>query len=443
MVIVMKKMRFVSILSAIALLYFPAFNSVSVSAEHVPGDDSSSTTSLPAVMPAAHSAGSNSFLTIDDLPFTNIAWKQCQYSMQVYCYEQVTVISPDGTQIVKPSLPGPSKGTPVSNCHNNSMDITKLCSVDGSDWMEMQLGGDFTQAESTNTYRWKVRTGKIEPDILMLGDTQKSVVSGNDADGWIIEIWAQPTLKAYAGGCTFAACPSVATRSRYAIEGYARELGINASWPSVANESLRSALRGTYITTNGTSQSWAFAADTFSVTAVSPHFLPPDSTGKSEVTPGYVRVFLPETYITQDRGYENVSLVTPDRVKLTVSGANATAKVTKVDGGILVDTGVEHFSAPNPEMMILKAGTASVPAVVTKAPAATVSSLKKGKSKALSSIARTKASQKPKWSASGKCRISGSRVVALKKAGSCKVTLRVLNAKKKYVVKATKTFKVS
>ena len=161
------------------------------------------------------------------------------------------------------------------------------------------------------------------------------------------------------------------------------------------------------------------------------------------MTPGYVRVFLPEAYIIRDRGYENLSLVTPDRVKLTVSGANATAKVTKVDGGILVDTGVEHFSAPNPEMTILKAGTASAPAVLAKAPAVVVSSLKKGKSKALSSIARTKASQKPKWSASGKCKISGSKVVALKKAGTCKVTLRVLNSKKKYVVKATKTFKVS
>jgi hypothetical protein len=236
-------------------------------------------------------------------------------------------------------------------------------------------------------------------------------------------------------------------------------LGINASWPSVGTEALRSALRGTFISTNGMSQSWTFASDTFSAIAISPHFLPPDATGKSAVTPGYVRIFLPESYITLDRGYKDISLVTPDRVKLTVSGQNATAKVTKLTGGIMVDTGVEHFSAPNPEMSVLKANDAAVSAVTettttSVAPTSNsvavvnystpaVAKLKKGASKTLSSLAKTKASQKPKWSASGKCKIVGAKVVALKVAGTCKVTLRVLNSKKKYVVQTTKTFKVA
>ena len=186
---------------------------------------------------------------------------------------------------------------------------------------------------------------------------------------------------------------------------------------------------------------WDFSSDTFFVTAMGPHFLPQDSTGKSEVTPGFVRVFLPESYITLDRGYENLSLITPERIKLTVSGQNATAKVTKVEGGILVDTGVEHFSAPNPQVKVLKASEVAIPVVTY--PTVLASTLNKGASKTLSSIAKTKASQKPKWIASGKCKIVGSKVVALKVAGTCKVTLRVLNSKKKYVVQTTKTFKVS
>ncbi len=336
--------------------------------------------------------------------------------------------------------------------------------MDGSDWLDISLNplnGAHAVVDLQTTFRWKIRTGKFSPDIMMLGDTQKTIIGGNATDGWTLEVWAKPALKAYLDGCHSATtCPetSVARNYSVSISGYVRMLGIQAvasqiQWPSVATEELRSALRGTFISTNGMSQQWAFAADTFAVTAVSPHFLPPDATGKSEITPGYVRVFLPEAYITLDRGYKDLSLVKSDRVKLTVSGASATAKVTKLDGGILVDTGVEHFSAPNPEIMILKADSAPVAIPVVTTPVATVpasvipkmvvSSLKKGKSKALSSIAKTKAAQKPKWSASGSCRISGSKVVALKKAGSCKVTLRVLNAKKKYVVKATKTFKVS
>ena len=299
----------------------------------------------------------------------------------------------------------------------------------------------------------------------MMGDTQKTVIGGNATDGWTIEIWAKPALKAYLNGCYSAStCPdtSVASSVSYSLAGYIRTLGVEADmklwrWPSVGTEALRSALRGTFISTNGMSQSWTFSNDTFSATAVSPHFLPPDATGKSAVTPGYVKIFLPETYITLDRGYKDLSLVTSDRVKLTVSGQNATAKVTKATGGILVDTGVEHFSAPNPEMSVLKASDAAVSVVTTTTtiaptsnsvvavnyPVAAVAKLKKGASKTLSSIAKTKAAQKPKWSASGKCKIVGSKVVALKVAGTCKVTLRVLNSKKKYVVQTTKTFKVS
>jgi hypothetical protein len=191
--------------------------------------------------------------------------------------------------------------------------------------------------------------------------------------------------------------------------------------------------------------------DTFSAKAVSPHLLPADSTGKSAITPGYVKIFLPETYLTLDRGYIDLSLVTSDRIKLTVSGAKATAKVTKVDGGIMVDTGVEHFSSVDITLEVfLKSASLSSAAAPTSNSVvavnnsiAVVAQLKKGASKTLSSIVKTKASQKPKWSASGKCKIVGSKVVALKVGGTCKVILRVLNSKKTYVLHTVKTFKVS
>ena len=378
---------------------------------------------------------------------------ECTFSSQRYCYEAPTRAGSDGKEVASPMIP-------IAYCHNNDMTSTELCLVNGFDWLEVGLTGNFSETDLQNTYRWKLRTGKLSPDIMMMGDTQKTVIGGNAIDGWTIEIWAKPALKAYLNGCFSAsACPdtSVASSVSYSLAGYIRTLGINASWPSVGSESLRNALRGTYISTNGMSQSWTFAQDTFTAFAVSPHFLPPDTTGKSAVTPGYVKIFLPETYITLDRGYKDLSLVTSDRVKLTVSGQNATAKVTKATGGILVDTGVEHFSAPNPEMSVLKASDAAVSVVATTTTVAptsnsvavvnystpAVAKLKKGASKTLSSIAKTKAAQKPKWSASGKCKIVGSKVVALKVAGTCKVTLRVLNSKKKYVVQTTKTFKVS
>ena len=459
MVCSMKKIGFVSILAAMALLLSGLYGPSPVSGVETttpPATCSSSTTSAvvcaePAT-PTPRSPGRNSNLTIDLLPQRGVSWEECTFSSQRYCYEAPTLVGIDGIEVSSPM-------TPFTNCHNNDFSSTELCSVDGSDWFEVGLSGNFSETDLQNTYRWKLRTGKLSPDIMMMGDTQKSVIGGNATDGWTIEIWAKPALKAYLNGCyTASTCPdtSVASSVSYSLSGYIRTLGIEADerlrrWPSVGTEALRSALRGTFISTNGMSQSWTFSNDTFSATAVSPHFLPPDSTGKSDVTPGYVKIFLPETYLTLDRGYKDLSLVTSDRIKLTVSGQNATAKVTRVDGGILVDTGVEHFSAPNPEMSVLKAngaatsvvtGTTPTSVVMETTPTPFLAKLKKGSSKTLSSIAKTKASQKPKWTASGKCKIIESKLVAFKLDGTCKVTLRVLNSKKKYVVQTRKTFEV-
>ena len=440
----MKKMHFVSILTASVMLFFVPFRSGPVFGFHegAPASDGSSSTtstSVPAsINTIPRSPSKNSNLTIDLYPQRNVMWEPCAFAAQRYCFEPVTVSDLDGKE-------RSASAWPSSNCHNNNFS-TELCAMDGSDWLEVGLSSDFSEATSQRTSHWKLRTGKLSPDILMMGDTQKTVIGGDAIDGWTIEIWAKPALKAYLDGCYSAStCPetSVASNVSYKISGYLRMLGINASWPSVASESLRNALRGTFISTNGMSQNWVFDADKFYVASVSPHFLPPDSSGKSAVTPGFVRVFLPKSYITLDRGYNDLSLVTPDRVELRVSGENALAKIARQEDGLLVDTGVEHFSAPNPEMKLLKADVASTTTVAPTTTVAAVSTLKKGASKTLSSIAKTEISQKPKWSVSGSCKIVGAKLVALKKTGTCKLTLRVLNAKKKYVVQTTKSFKVS
>jgi hypothetical protein len=315
--------------------------------------------------------------------------------------------------------------------------------MDGSDWLEVGLSGNFSEATSQSIFRWKLRTGKLSPDIFMLGDTQKTVIGGNATDGWTIEIWAKPALKAYLNGCYSASsCPdtSVASSASYGISGYLRMLGVNNSWPSVATESLRNALRGTFISTNGMSQSWSFSVDTFSVNAVSPHLLPPDSSGNSAITPGYVKIFLPDSYFLLDRGYNDLSSITAENMNLVTSGQTKTAKLTKANGGILVDTGVEHFSSVNVTLRVLTKNTS---ATVSNPTSATVSNLRRGSSKALSSIVKTKTTQKPKWSASGKCKIVGSKLVALKVVGNCKVTLRVLDSKNRYVIQTTKNFRVT
>jgi hypothetical protein len=419
----MKQTRLTLVLTALAMFFFVPLTSNPLSAN------------AGGVVPIPRDGGMNNNLTIDLYPQRNTNWVACSFTSQTYCFEQPTVITADGAEVA-------ASATPSSNCHNN-VTSTELCAMDGSDWLEVGLSGNFSEATSQSIFRWKLRTGKLSPDIFMLGDTQKTVIGGNATDGWTIEIWAKPALKAYLNGCYSASsCPdtSVASSASYGISGYLRMLGVNNSWPSVATESLRNALRGTFISTNGMSQSWSFSVDTFSVNAVSPHLLPPDSSGNSAITPGYVKIFLPDSYFLLDRGYNDLSSITAENMNLVTSGQTKTAKLTKANGGILVDTGVEHFSSVNVTLRVLTKNTS---ATVSNPTSATVSNLRRGSSKALSSIVKTKTTQKPKWSASGKCKIVGSKLVALKVVGNCKVTLRVLDSKNRYVIQTTKNFRVT
>ena len=306
----------------------------------------------------------NNNLTINSNVVRGVVWPNCTTADQEYCWEMPSVIAPNGVEttmnvgaLVNPSVPqmGYVNGTPWVYCHNNDIESRANCALDGNDWLDVQLTGEFTQADTQNTYHWKVRTGKYSPDVLMMGDTQKNIVAGNATDGWTIEIWAKPAIFAYRDNCFPPGCGQndVATRVSYKLQGYATMLmvGTNMTRPSVATAAQRDALRGAYISTNAMTQSWSFSTDTFNVSATSPHFLPDGTT----VTPGFVKMWVPADYVLKDRGYTSLSQIDPAFIELKVSQVSSTAKVSIVNNGLLVDTGVEHYSSPNPTIKLKSA----------------------------------------------------------------------------------------
>ena len=370
---------------------------------------------------------------LEDVPNTSEYWPRCVLDIDEYCWESGSKI--DGNGVEAPV----NESHPFIYCHRGQgFGDTSRCATDGSYWLDLgfQKAYDysvkFDASDAATTYRWKVRLGKFSPDILMLGDTQRTEVSGNEASGWSLEIWAKPALKAFKNGCaTPSTCneSTVAESVLYSVHGYMRTLGINQSWPSVATTELRNSLRGTFISTNGMAQSWSFSSDTFYVTAIGPHFLPD---GVS-VSPGYVKVFLPEAYVVQQRGYSSLAEVDQEDLSVTISGKPVTAGIERQDHGLLVDTGVRHFSAPNPTLMLLpknRAGAASAPGV-----------LKRRSSVALSSIRSVKPSLKPRWSARGKCTIKGKRLVASATPGSCYVVVSGMKGTKR-VTLLRRTYRV-
>ena len=302
------------------------------------------------------------------------------------------------------------------------MTLTNPCRTDGYDWIEVQLRS-FSASEINYIYRWTIRTGLIQPSILMLGDTQKTNVTYTDGVGWSIEIWAKPALKAYKDGCfSEQTCgnTSVAGDVQYWISGYLRMLGINESFPSVESVEVRDSLVGTFISTNGMSQSWDFSADTFTVDALSPHFLPDGVT----VTPGFVKVFIPSTYIVGPRGYPSLEAIKQRSLSVTLKQRQAPASFTLMENGVLIDTGVRHYSNPRPRV--------KVKAVQPR--------LKRNSKVKLSDIYQTTRKQKAKWRASGACSIKGKRLV-VKSSGTCTLSARVIH-KRKYVLGMERTFRV-
>ena len=128
----------------------------------------------------------------------------------------------------------------------------------------------------------------------------------------------------------------------------------------------------------------------------------------------------------------------PDKAEVSViyedgsSTFKSTQAVSIIDGVMNLSIKGFHYSTPTIGL-ILKSTRAALPVFPV---------LKVGSLKNLSSIAKTKASQKAKWSASGACKITGTNVRPLMKTGICKVTVKVLNSKKKYVVLKTQSYNV-
>lgn len=133
----------------------------------------------------------------------------------------------------------------------------------------------------------------------------------------------------------------------------------------------------------------------------------------------------------------------PDAAEVSVSYDNGstpysvTQKVAVTEGWINVSVSGFHYSAPKISMKLTSSTAANTPSG-----AATGLRVKRGSPARLNEILPTKPSQKAKWSATGPCKVSSGRLVAIKAAGTCIATVRVLDSKKKYVVLKSLTYTI-
>ena len=159
---------------------------------------------------------------------------------------------------------------------------------------------------------------------------------------------------------------------------------------------------------------------------------------------------MPASYF-EALGYASLSEFNSSSYSVTTEdGQPTTPSVAVQEDGILINLGVQHYSAPNPSITITPKFTAttstnSLP-VSTVAPTTTSSTpkllrtLARRKTAPLSSFLTTTIKGTKSWRVTGGCSITQSRLRAPMKKTTCTLTLTVRNAKKKVV--ATKTAKI-
>jgi hypothetical protein len=206
---------------------------------------------------------------------------------------------------------------------------------------------------------------------------------------------------------------------------------------------------GAWAEANAQGFSWSYNLDgTTSTTATpnklyfdasAPHYLPRVGTNDLEVMPARVQVFLPAAYFTA-LGYASLSEFDSSSYSVTTEdGQKVSPTVTEQDGGLRINLGVQHYSAPNPTIVFKSKNVAAEAAPVTQTPKTTTATktIRRSTQKSLASLVSLSKTGTKTYKVTGGCSISGKNLRTPSRKTTCKLTLTVRNSKK--IVLATKT----
>jgi hypothetical protein len=229
---------------------------------------------------------------------------------------------------------------------------------------------------------------------------------------------------------------------------------------------------GAWAEANAQSFSWSYSSGNMSssvpnilkFTAAAAHYLPQVSGQPLQIMPARVQVFLPVSYFSA-LGYQSLSEFNASSYSIATEDGQATTPTATVqDTGILINLGLQHYSAPNPSVTFVAKGeavnrTTAMPATTAKPIASVIATpvstpvfvpakaalpkMAKKATKTLTSFISYKASGTKKWKVSGGCTIVGLKLRAPAKATTCKLTLTVLNTKRKIIATKSQSIRVS
>lgn len=152
--------------------------------------------------------------------------------------------------------------------------------------------------------------------------------------------------------------------------------------------------------------------------------------GEKIVNPADIRMMLPRDYLTSLGYAQATDIPASALVVKTEDGQAATPSIVpRPDGSAVLDFGISHFSAPNPSVSLQPKNNARTSGGGL--------SMRRRQSTAASRFVNTATKGTRAWTATGKCRASGTRIVASSSPGTCRVTLTVRDSRRKVLFRKT------
>ena len=405
-------------------------------------------------------------------------WGWCTKSIVNGCIQSVTTISPTKVETIY---------TDSSALEKLSMDLIVQCGNDASpacDGNKYETNADgscvekstwvagWASGDQPNVYievvwpkksGWSVKvstsTGNYRPGYG-IGQGTTSSITTDDGDGTFTYVWTGKIETTYTGGSAFddVGGPQdydniMEWKERYnawwntaQATAIYRESAMVNLWSrdsmlkefDMSNGCSYYPFEGVWAEANANSFSWLYPSPSeiykFSFQAQNYHYLPQNGTEALQLMPARIQVFLPAEYLLA-LGYSSLAeFDASDYSVTTEDGQQTSPTVTEHDGGLLINTGVQHYSSPNPSITFKLGSSYGTPYVTPSLPATKTPPLLRVKKQATAkSIATFAGLAQPKGStvslkilssSSTVCRVSKSSLIGVKK-GTCRIKVTV------------------
>jgi hypothetical protein len=410
-------------------------------------------------------------------------WAWCSPTVVNGCVKSVTTISPEKVETtytdssVIPS--GLSYSIRCSIEPGGTCDGNKYESVSGgactvkSTWPTTSRGIPDIQIDISWSGKtgWRVKlvlsTGSYQP-AFTIGHGTVSAITSDDGDGtftytFVAEIEASYSASppsslrmGEAGGITrykewLSTAEATDSRESVHVQIWPKDHLLNQyrnaagcfHYPFVGAwaEANAQGFSWSYNTDGATSASPTAPPNKLYFDASAPHYLPRVGTNDLVVMPARVQVFLPAAYFTA-LGYTTLTEFDSSSYSVTTEdGQKVSPTVVEQDGGLRINLGVQHYSAPNPTIIFKSKNVASTTQATQSSKITTSSkSVRRNTQKSLASLISLSKAGTKTYKVTGGCKISGKNLRTPSRKTTCKLTLTVRNSKKK--VLATKTVNV-